>query len=386
MNFRKLPVPAALSTLAFIVAACGGGDEPMELAVEYDYIPEFFTYVDGVPNDEQPELTVIAGSDESIANPNDLAFHPHKDRELELWVINEDSHTTGGSSVTLFDAGTEDQDYEWIRDGNAWHFMAMPPAMAFSDNGNWATGVGIQDANHDGGSFAGPSLWSSDFEIYGVVGDPPSAEFNGSHLDMLHGSPYAMGIAYERVPDNEWDNAFWVFDGYHGYMVRYDFHEPHYPGGYDHSNGRIHRYDEVEVERHESLPSHLIIDQETGWLYINDTGNNRVLRLDIHTGEVYRERGPLNEPLEEHFHLNEVVWEVFVDEGIDDPTGIALHDGRLFVSNHGTEEIIAFDSESGKELGRIDVGPGIRGITIGPDEKLWLAGYDNDEILRVDPR
>ena len=356
------------------------GDAPL-------LVPEFFDVSDGELSTEvEPELTVIADASDNINAPNDLAFHPFEDRSDELWILNEDSTTTGGSTVTLFGAGTADQDAEWIRDGNAWHFMALPTAIAFGDNGHWATGAGVQDSNHQGGAYSGPSLWSSDLEIYGVVGDPPTQEVNGSHLDMLHGSPYSMGIAYEHVPDNEWDNAFWVFDGYHGYPVRYDFHEPHYPGGYDHSNGRIHRYDEIELERHPGLPSHMMIDQETGWLYINDTGNQRVLRLNTATGEMKTNLGITNEPIAQHWEMHQVEWEVFIDQGLDSPSGMALNDGRLFVTDPGTGDLIAYDLETGEELDRVHVGTGIRGITIGPDAKLWLADYDNNRVLRVDPQ
>lgn len=189
-----------------------------------------------------------------------------------------------------------------------------------------------------------------------------------------------MGIAHEV------DNAYWLYDGYHGYLVRYDFQEPHYPGGADHSDGLIHRYKEIEVEMAEGLPSHMIIDKESGWLYVNDTGNQRVLKVDIHSGEKARDLGLWNEPLEEHWEMENAVFEVLVDQGLEAPTGIALSENRLFVSDYETGEIIAFDTESGEELGRIRAVDGIRGITLGPDGKLWFVDYDQHRVYRVDPR
>jgi hypothetical protein len=348
---------------------------------QIDTVPEFFA--PAVAEDygqTPPELTVIAGDAEGVQSPNDLAFHPADDRKDELWILNEGTSFQGGQTVTLYNAGHSDQQPDVRRDGNAWHFMSMPTALAFGDNGNWATGVGVQDANHSDGTFAGPSLWSSDMDVYAEVGDPPTQDVNGSHLDMLHGSPFAMGIAHET------DNAYWVFDGYHGYIVRYDFQTPHPAGGHDHSNGLVHRYKEVEIEHQDSVPSHMILDKDSGWLYINDTGNQRIIRMDINTGSMLEELPMLNEPLEEHWEMHEVDWEVFVDDGLDEPAGMTLVDNRLFVTDQASGELIAYDIDTAEELARVDVGEGVRGVTVGPDDKLWLANYQDHEVLRVDPQ
>ena len=118
---------------------------------------------------------------------------------------------------------------------------------------------------------------------------------------------------------------------------------------------------------------------------LSDTGNQRILRLDVDSGEKLDDLPTLNEPLEQHWEMHNVDWEVFVDSNLDDPTGMTLSDGRLFISNHGTSELIAFDLDNGREIDRIDVDDGVRGITIGPDDHLWLASYDDEQILRVDP-
>ena len=79
--------------------------------------------------------------------------------------------------------------------------------------------VHLLDANRQGGTFAGPSLWNSDMNVYAI--DPGSDangdRLNGSHLDMLHGSPYSMRI----------ESAFWVFDGYNGHIAWYNFAADH---------------------------------------------------------------------------------------------------------------------------------------------------------------
>ena len=323
---------------------------------------------------------MIGDADDDVMDPNDLEFHPDSDRADELWVLNEENFNNGGSTVTFFGVGTDDVESEHIRDGNDMHFMSDPTSIAFSENGHWATGCGVQDANHQGGTFAGPSMWSSDFDIYGAVGDPPTPEVNGSHLDMLHGSPYSMGIAHED------HNAFWVYDGYHGYIVRYDFVEPHPPGGSDHSNGRIRRYKETEIERHDELPSHMELDKDSGILYVNDTGNDRVMRLDINTGELVQELAEINEPLAEHSEYGGVDWSEFGDVELSEPTGMALYDGELYISNHGTSELIVLDADSGELLDRGAVDAGIRGLTFSHDGELYAVNYDTNEVLHVEWR
>ena len=144
-----------------------------------------------------PELTLIADQTNQIIAPWDLDFHPS--RENELWILNKGTERTGGNTVTITNVGLANQETEYRKDGNSWHFMALPSSMSFSqENDNWATGAEIQDANRQGGTFTGPSLWSSDMNVYAR----PSGG-NGSHLDMLHSSPYSMGIEAAK------DNAFW---------------------------------------------------------------------------------------------------------------------------------------------------------------------------------
>jgi hypothetical protein len=90
------------------------------------------------------------------------------------------------------------------RDGNAWHFMRRPTSIAFGTNGNLATCGEARTDNYtdEEVDYAGPVLWSSDPAIFGVRPQPGQ---NGTHLDMLHETPFCMGIAHER------DNVYWTF-------------------------------------------------------------------------------------------------------------------------------------------------------------------------------
>ena len=177
--------------------------------------------------DAPPVFIPMHSSSDNLNKPTDLDFFPILAKN-ELWVINQRTEAVGGSTTTFYDVGESNQTSLHRVDGNAWHFMSLPTAIAFSDNGNFANSAGVQDANHNNGTFTGPALWSSDPDIYAQ----PSGG-NGSHLDMLHGSPFSMGIASET------ENAFWVFDGWNNEIVRYDFADDHGPGNDDHSSAIV---------------------------------------------------------------------------------------------------------------------------------------------------
>lgn len=322
----------------------------------------------------EPVFTTIATAGDDLNKPNDLDFFPILGKN-ELWVVNERTETAGGSTLTIYDAGTPDQSFLPREDGNAWHFMSLPTGIAFSDNLNFATSPGVKDANHSGGIFTGPTLWSSDPDIYAQ----PSGG-NGSHLDMLHGSPYSMGIAAES------DNAFWVFDGWNNTIVRYDFRNDHGPGHDDHSDAIVRRYSEIKVKRDGNIPSHMVIDKSTGWLYAVDNGNNRVIRLDIHSGNVVDTLPLINEPLAEHSQMGNVTWEVIIDS-LDRPCGIEIVGNRLLVGEYNSGEIIVYNTEAGfTEEGRIATGDaGLTGIKIGPDGSIWYTNRLQNTLTRLEP-
>ncbi|MEO7905567.1 MAG: choice-of-anchor J domain-containing protein [Saprospiraceae bacterium] len=322
----------------------------------------------------EPVFTTIATVADGLDKPNDLDFFPILAKN-ELWVVNERFEHNGDSTLTIYDAATPQQTMLNRTDGNAWHFMSMPTGIAFSDNYNFATTPGIKDANHADGTFTGPALWSSDPEIYAQ----PSGG-NGSHLDMLHGSPFSMGIASES------DNVFWVFDGWNETIVRYDFKGDHGPGNEDHSDATVRRYKEIQVKKDGFVPSHLVLDKMTNWLYVVDNGNNRVVRLDIQSGNVINSLPLINEPLAEHSEMGNVIWEVVVDS-LGRPSGIEIVENRLLVGDYSTGQIIVYDLDNAfLELGRIETGQqGLTGLKIGPDGAIWYTNRLQNTLTKIEP-
>ncbi|GJM32869.1 MAG: hypothetical protein DHS20C18_18700 [Saprospiraceae bacterium] len=323
-----------------------------------------------------PVITEVPVPSGNLNRPTDLDFFPILGKD-ELWVINQRTENAGGSTLTIADATTGPSGFQHKVDGNSWHFMSLPTGIAFSDdNYNFANSPGVQDANHNGGTFTGPALWSSDPAIYAQ----PSGG-NGSHLDMLHGSPYSMGIAHEV------DNVFWIYDDWNNDIVRYDFVNDHGPGNDDHSDGIVRRYKNIGIMADADIPNHMILDKTTGWLYFVDNGNDRVMRLDINSGGVTSTLPLINEPLAEHSRMGNFTTEVIIDAGLERPCGIEIMENRLLVGDYANGDIIVFDMDNGfEELGRIPtLETGLTGIKIGPDGNIWYTNRLENSVKVVEP-
>jgi hypothetical protein len=286
-----------------------------------------------------PNYSEIANASNLLNKPTDLDFFPIMGKD-ELWVINQRIENTGGSTVTISDA------------------------------------TGVQDANHSGGSFTGPTLWSSDPAIYAQ----PSGG-NGSHLDMLHGSPYSMGIAHEV------DNVFWVYDDWHKDIVRYDFVNDHGPGNDYHGDAIVRRYRNLGINTDGDIPNHMILDKETGWMYFVDNGNDRVMRIDINSGIGTLPLQLINEQLTEHSQVLGFTSETIIDQGLNQPCGIEIFENFLLVGDYATGDVNVYDKDNSFEfLGQIPTNePGLTGIKIGPDGNIWFTNRLQNTLMMMEP-
>lgn len=328
-----------------------------------------------------PVYTTIGSSTNKVSAPRDLDFKPGTN---ELWVLNNGTSSVPGSAtVTFYNAGKSNQFSRWRRDSNAGHFLRMGSAIAFGDNGLWANS---NESDNGGDNFMGPALWPSDSTIYTKVHQ--NDNMLGSHCDMLHQSPWAMGIAHETK------NVYWIFDGNKpnstlaNTICKYDFAVPHEYGGDDHSDGLIWRYTEVKVLRVANVPSHMIIDKATGMLYIADTGNKRILKLDTKSGTVGANITQSSENIAGYKKVTGASSSVIVSEGLVQPCGIDFSEGRLIVSDHSNGDIIIYNTTGANvvEMGRIKTGSkGIMGVKVGPDGKIWYVDNAANKVIRIDP-
>ena len=351
-----------------------------------DHIVKPVVISDNIPNildsyiTEPFDIEEVANTFDQVSHPRDLDFHPDLSRK-ELWVVNKSTENSGGTTVTIWDAGEDTQTSEMKQDGNAWHFMSLPTAMAFGENGNWANSPGVQDSNHGGGTFTGPALWSSDPAIYAIVGSPSTAEFNGSHLDMLHGSPFSMGIAHLI------DNTYFVYDSWNNEIVKYAFNGDHGPGKDDHDNGEVYRYSEVFVEREGAeIPNHMVVNKSTGMLYFADHKNSRVTRMDVNSGNVKNTLPIINETLALHVEMENVDYSQYITTGLTTPCGIEVIENRLLVGDYYNGNILLYNIEPAvpELLMTIETGAtGLMGIKVGPEGRIWYVDAEGNTVNKI---
>lgn len=334
-------------------------------------------YVDGYLTGT-PTYTTIGTASDGLSYPRDLDFMPNTN---DLWVVNrEATPADGGSTVRFKNPGTQTQTKEYIHDSYANHFIRYPSAIACGANGYFANS---NETNNSGNYFAGPALWDTDPAIYGVVHQNDS--YLGSHIDMLHQSSFAMGIAHDN------NNVYWVYDSNAGNICKYDFHTPHAPGGDDHSDGEIWRYTQVTVFANggapTGIPSHLVLDKVTSTLYIVDSGNKRVLKLSTKTGTVAGNLSESSEIIAGYYEVKGATSSVYINSGLNQPCGIDYITGRLIVSDHANGNILIYNTTGSSPvlMGTIATGATeIMGVKIGPDGKIWYVDMAKNKVVRID--
>jgi hypothetical protein len=346
----------------------------------------------GAPSEVKTVLattSVVFGPFSSL-QPTALEFHPL--RNDELWVTLREPATdqpctatvsTGCEAligwIAIVSDADEAPDAEVKTDANGWHFLRRPSSLAFAEDGSFATCAEARTSNYENeaADFNGPVRWSSDVTLFG---GPAQGETGSTHIDMLHETPFCMGLA------SEGGTVYWAFNGQVGALDRYDFHEPHPPGEDDHSDGEVWRYATGEVRRVEGVPSHLAYDAEHDELYVADTGNGRVIALDATSGSV---GAPIlaYDPISTRVSMNGATIREVVPPGtLVAPSGIVLHEGRVFVGDHATGRIRAFERD-GALFADIDTGRGandIAGIAIGPGGRLYFASLTSGQIHRIE--
>ncbi len=305
--------------------------------------------------------------------PTDLAFNPAK--PTELWASNRKD----GSVIIVQKPGESDSTFVRRKDPAADHFMNRPPAIAFGAmteawGQTWGT---CGDGDNGGNDFMGAALFSADPAVFAK----PTPDGLGSHLDMLHSTSYCRGIAHVE------GNLYWVFNGDKKSLDLYDFKEDHGPGMDDHSDGVILRYAVGKVLGVDGVSSHVFYHPGDLQLYIADTGNKRIAKLDTKSGTVGKSFGGLEKVATRKYVDGAVLVDVVPAGLLEEPSGIEVHDGVIFVSDRATSRFHAFDME-GKPLRQLDTGlpPGsLSGFTFGPDGKIYFADFITSTIYRIDP-
>ncbi|MCD6063496.1 MAG: hypothetical protein K0R82_1407 [Flavipsychrobacter sp.] len=325
-------------------------------------------------------FTEIANSTHGIGDAQDLDYVPG--RRSEWWILNKEA--TAANMVIIYDAGIPSQTHQKRKDSHADHFMARSVAFTFGDNNYFVTAQEIQST--DGSTFMGPALWSSDTSIFARLhqNNWVPGELLGSHIDMLHQSPYGMGVAHDH------DNVYWYFDGHNGNICKYDYAVPHGVGEDDHSDGKIHRYSDVTVTRVPNQPSHMVVDKQNSWLYFIDGSTKKVRRLKTTSGSIGGNLTPSSgsmEPLAEYKEVTGAQVEDVVTSGLTKPVGIDYRKDRLLVTDNATGNIHIYNVSAmpATLVGTIITGgPGVRGVRIDWNNKIWYVNGTTQKVMRID--
>jgi hypothetical protein len=375
--------------LAVLLPGCGGDDASPESPT-----PPSTSQGDGHQLGDgtsgSAQLVKVYESD-TPRQATDLAFHPLRP---ELWVLlrefvdgppctQAEQHGCDeleGSVAIVSNMGGASPTAVWKKDANAWHFMRTPTGIDFGSDGTFATCSEARTGNFEDETYdySGPTLWSSDPAIFTI--QPPGG--NGSHLDMLHETPHCMGIAHER------GNVYWAFNGKLGALDRYDFAQPHVPGASDHSDGRLERWVEGSLLRKPGVPSHLAYEPESARVYVADTGHGRVVAVDTKSGApgvgIDTAEGMASARSITGARLIEIV----APGVLQAPSGLAIKDKVVFVTDNATSRIHAFDLD-GKSLRTVEApvpAGSLAGIAIGPDDRVYLVDLARAQALRIDVR
>ena len=310
-----------------------------------------------------------------LETPTDAEFNP--DAPEELWVLNRNS------SVMIVSNPGEANQEELMRIGttfnNGTHFLAKPAALAFGAPGYMATAQQEDQITQPStpADFMGPTLWTSDSAIFDA-GHP-------SHLDMLHNSPLASGIAWEQ------GNVYWVYDGTHGSLTRYNFNEDHDLGGTDHTDGELQRYADGQLGYQPGVVHHVVVHHEAALVYATDPANNRVVALDPSVGAPGGAIAPNYDGTTQTMIDGSAV-ETLIDGSTLEadmamPSGLEMDDGYLFVTDSATSVIFGFDFE-GNLVDWLDTGwPAgtLMGIAFDDEGRLYAVDAVNNQLVRISP-
>ena len=327
-------------------------------------------------------LTLIANQENGLNRPRDLAFNPTSPNQL--WIVNQ----SDDSAVIVENAGTTDQRSFKVIDPAADHFMEEVSSISFGSPGRFATCQESGNTYNNRANpnlFMGPTLWSADYEIFGKT-NPDAVRYQGfdlgSHLDMLHESPYCVGIEWAGA------EAYFTFDGMTNSITLTDFREDHGPGFDDHSDGVMVRYATDQVKRQPGVPSHMVFDQESGLLWIADTGNRRIGVMNMNTPAEDMVRLPVIEPGTQLLQVMDhegVITVPGTQDLLSAPSGLAMYDGVLYVSDAASGLIVAL-SQDGEVLDWLNTGaPGIFGLEFDTEGNLYLAHGTQNLIVKISP-
>ncbi|NUN16550.1 MAG: hypothetical protein HUU55_23230, partial [Myxococcales bacterium] len=206
-----------------------------------------------------------------LFRPTDVAFGGrHRD---ECWVTDH----AADAFVVVTDLEARHPKIRRFVDYRHTYALAVT-SISFGERGTFATCQESEGVTLVGGGpnyLAGPTLWPASIEIFETLNE---STLKGPFLERVRTSPLCMGV--EAVGNQ----AYYAINGLTGDVDKIDFAPLSRPGGKGKPSGTKFRMVEGLVSRIPGVPSHMAFDAASGWLYIADTGNSRIVRLDTQSG------------------------------------------------------------------------------------------------------
>ena len=138
----------------------------------------------------------------------------------------------------------------------------------------------------------------------------------------------------------------------------------------------------------DGVSSHMFYDATDKMLYIADTGNARIAKLDTTTGTLGGKLPLRNEILAKSGLMDGTTVEDVVPAGtLQQPSGLEIKNDLIYVTDTATSTFHVFD-KTGKELRKLETGlpaGSLSGFTFGPDGKIWFIDRNAEKVLRIDP-
>ncbi|MDT5094245.1 MAG: hypothetical protein QOH60_3608 [Mycobacterium sp.] len=377
MRGKALGACLLASTLVF-ASGCAGGGRPDTPASPSPPPPPPVAGELGRGNQTAGSVDLVVELEgDDLHRPTDLKFDPQSPR---LWIVNQEGVQKHGSWTIIEDVeGVAPSVKRYVDDSP--HFLHQPSSLSFHGDEKV---VGTCQESHDdiqGGSrWMGPTAWTTDSRFSGG---------HMSHFDMLHESGYCMGIAWTA------DHVWWAFNGDRGSLDRNNFNgwHPDAPngdglGGHNHHDGNIYRYADGELKRSPGVPSGMSHDAATHTLYVADTGNGRVVKIDTTPPQ----KGPRIQGIWDEVPLYRVdgvdLAEVIPPGQLKQPSGLEFYKGHLYVADYATGIIYAFTPE-GEVVNQLDTGLGaghVTSLTMSESGHLHFLDTTGNRLYRIDPK
>ena len=134
----------------------------------------------------------------------------------------------------------------------------------------------------------------------------------------------------------------------------------------------------------------MVLDHSNEMLYICDTGNQRIVRMNINAGEIGSQLDPYGENIEGYYSMVGANFETVIDSGLVTPTGIDIYNTFLLVSDYSNGDILIYDLEPTNQFQLIhrletEIIDDLMSIKVGPDGTIWCISTEANKLYQILP-